>query len=49
MRRNVFMDKLNPDKFSQRLQDMNRYFDFIPMKKYRNIKNPKCIWKVISR
>jgi hypothetical protein len=30
-RRDLFMGKLNPEKFSQRLQDLNRYFDFIPI------------------
>jgi hypothetical protein len=30
MMRDLFMGKLNPEKFSQRLQDLNRYFDFIP-------------------
>jgi hypothetical protein len=29
----LFMGKLNPEKFSQRLQDLNRYFDFIPIEK----------------
>jgi hypothetical protein len=33
MRRDIFMGKLNPEKFSQRLQDLNRYFDFIPIEK----------------
>jgi hypothetical protein len=33
MRRDIFMAKLNPEKFSQRLQDLNRYLDFIPIKK----------------
>jgi hypothetical protein len=33
MRRELFMEKLNPEKFSQRLQKMNRYLDFIPMEK----------------
>jgi hypothetical protein len=32
-RRYLFMGKLNPEKFSQRLQEMNRFFDFIPMEK----------------
>jgi hypothetical protein len=27
------MGKLNPDKFSQRLQDLNRYLGFIPIEK----------------
>jgi hypothetical protein len=33
MRRNLFMGKLNPEKFSQTLQDLNRYLDFIPIEK----------------
>jgi hypothetical protein len=32
-RRDLFMGKLNPEKFSQRLQDMNKYLDFIPIEK----------------
>jgi hypothetical protein len=32
-RRDLFMGKLNPETFSQRLQDLNRYFDFIPIEK----------------
>jgi hypothetical protein len=32
-RRDLFMGKLNPEKFSQRLQDLNRYLDFIPIEK----------------
>jgi hypothetical protein len=35
MRIDTFMEKLNLDKFSQRLQEMNRYLDFIPMRKNR--------------
>jgi hypothetical protein len=31
MRRDISMGKLNPGKFSQRLQDLNRYLDFIPI------------------
>jgi hypothetical protein len=31
MRRDLFMGKLNPEKFSQRLQDLNRYLDYIPI------------------
>jgi hypothetical protein len=27
MRRDIFMGKLNPEKFSQRLQDLNKYLD----------------------
>jgi hypothetical protein len=33
MRRYLFMGKINPEKFSQRLQDLNRYLDFIPIEK----------------
>jgi hypothetical protein len=33
MRRDLFMGKLNPEKFSQILQDLNRYLDFIPIEK----------------
>jgi hypothetical protein len=33
MRRDLFMGKLNLEKFSQRLQDLNRYLDFIPIEK----------------
>jgi hypothetical protein len=33
MRRDLFMGKLNPEKLSQRLQDLNRYLDFIPIEK----------------
>jgi hypothetical protein len=33
MRRDLFMGKLNPEKLSQRLQDLNRYLDFIPIQK----------------
>jgi hypothetical protein len=32
-RRDLFMGKLNPEKFSQRLQDLNRYLDFIHIEK----------------
>jgi hypothetical protein len=32
-RRDLFMGRLNPEKFSQRLQDLNRYLDFIPIEK----------------
>jgi hypothetical protein len=31
MRRDVFMGKLNPEKISQRLQDMNKYLDYFPI------------------
>jgi hypothetical protein len=37
MRRDLFMVKLNPDKFSQRLEEMNKYLDYIPIEK----SNPK--------
>jgi hypothetical protein len=33
MRRDIFMEKPNPEKFSHRLQDLNRYLDFIPIGK----------------
>jgi hypothetical protein len=33
MRRNIFMGKLNPEKFSQRLQDLNKYLDYIPIER----------------
>jgi hypothetical protein len=33
LRRDLFMGRLNPEKFSQRLQDLNRYLDFIPIEK----------------
>jgi hypothetical protein len=32
-RKDLFMGNLNPEKFSQRLQDLNRYLDFIPIEK----------------
>jgi hypothetical protein len=32
-RRDIFMGKLNPEKFSQRLQDLNKYLDYIPIKR----------------
>jgi hypothetical protein len=31
MRRDLFMGKLNPEKFSQRLQDLKNYLDYIPI------------------
>jgi hypothetical protein len=30
MRRDLFMGKLKPEKFCQRLQDLNKYLDYIP-------------------
>jgi hypothetical protein len=33
MRRDLFMGNLNPEKLSQRLQDLNKYLDFIPIEK----------------
>jgi hypothetical protein len=33
MRRDLFMVKLFPENLSQRLQEMSRYLDFIPMEK----------------
>jgi hypothetical protein len=32
-RRDLFMGRLNPEKFNQRLQDLNRYLDYIPIEK----------------
>jgi hypothetical protein len=37
MRRDLFMGNLNPEKFSQRLEEMNKYVDYIPIEK----SNPK--------
>ena len=36
-RRDLFMGKLNPEKLSQRLEEMNKYMDYIPNEK----SNPK--------
>jgi hypothetical protein len=36
-RRDLFMGKLNAEKFSQRLEEMNKYLDYIPIEK----SNPK--------
>jgi hypothetical protein len=33
MRRDLFMGKLNREKFSQILQDLNKYLDYIPIEK----------------
>jgi hypothetical protein len=33
MRRYIFMGKLNPKKFSQRLQDLNKYLYYIPFER----------------
>jgi hypothetical protein len=33
LRRDLFMGKLNPEKFSRRVQDLNRYLDYIPIEK----------------
>jgi hypothetical protein len=33
MRGDLFMEKLNPEKFSQRLQDLNKYLDYIPIER----------------
>jgi hypothetical protein len=32
-RTDLFMGKLNPENFSQRLQDLNKYLDYIPIEK----------------
>jgi hypothetical protein len=37
MRRDLFIGKLNPEKFSQRMEELNRYLDYIPIEK----SNPK--------
>jgi hypothetical protein len=34
-RRDHFMGKLNPEKFSQKLQDLNKYLDYIPIERTR--------------
>jgi ribosomal protein L15 len=40
------MGKLNPEKFSQRLKDLNRYLDFIPIEKTSDSnKVTKAYWK----
>jgi hypothetical protein len=36
-RRDLFMGKLNPEKFSERLEEMKKYLDYIPIE----ISNPK--------
>jgi hypothetical protein len=33
MRRDLFMGRPNPEKFSQRLHDLNRYLDYTPIEK----------------
>jgi hypothetical protein len=33
MRRDLFMGKLNPEKFIQRLQDLSNYLDYIPIER----------------
>jgi hypothetical protein len=37
MRRDLFMGRLNTEKFSQRLQDLNSYLDYIPIEKTSDI------------
>jgi hypothetical protein len=49
MRRYLFMGNLNPEKFSQRLQDLNRYLDFIPIEITTLSDKTKGVWKVIAR
>jgi hypothetical protein len=39
MRRDLFMEKLSPEKFSQRQEKMNKYLDYIPIEK----SNPKIM------
>jgi hypothetical protein len=49
MRRDLFMGRLNPEKFSQRLQDLNRYLDFIPIEKTSDsLKVTKAYGKALS-
>jgi hypothetical protein len=49
MRRYLFMGKLNPEKLSQRLQDLNRYLDFIPIEKTSDsLKITKAYGKLMS-
>jgi hypothetical protein len=33
MTRDLFMEKLSPEKFSQRMQDLNKYSDNIPIER----------------
>jgi hypothetical protein len=33
MRRDIFMGELNPEKFSQILQDLNKYLYYIPIER----------------
>jgi hypothetical protein len=33
MRRDIFMRKLNPEKISQKLQDLNKYLDYISIER----------------
>jgi hypothetical protein len=33
MRRDLFMGKLNPEKCNQRLEELNKYLDYIPIEK----------------
>jgi hypothetical protein len=43
------MEKVNTDKFSQRLQDMNNYLDFIPIgKSTERDKTQKAYGKALS-
>jgi hypothetical protein len=39
MRRDLFMGRFNPEKFSQILQDLNRYLDSIPIEKTSDSNN----------
>jgi hypothetical protein len=41
MRRDLFMGKLDPEKFSQRLQDLNKYLDYIPIKPRKHCQRMK--------
>jgi hypothetical protein len=48
MRKDLFMVKLNPEKFSQGLQDLSRYLDFISIEKTSDsLKIPKACGKYL--
>jgi hypothetical protein len=41
MRRELFMGKLNPERSSQRLQDLNKYLDYIPIERTKMADKPR--------
>jgi hypothetical protein len=50
MRRDRFMGRLNPEKFSQRLQDLNRYLVTFPLRKpVTAIRSRKVMARVCQR